>query len=114
MVIYALTIFHVLVCFFLIAVILLQAGKGGDIAATFGGMGSQTAFGPRGAGTVLTRATAYAAVLFMISSLTLAVFASRRPAGSVLDPAHVTAPQTAPAHPGEQPPAPEPQPITPR
>jgi preprotein translocase subunit SecG len=105
----ALTILHVLICLFLIAVVLLQSGKGGDIAATFGGMGSQTAFGPRGAGTVLTKATAWAAVLFMITSLTLAVFASRRTAGSVLDPVTTSPAQTAPAPPAEQPPPPEPR-----
>lgn len=107
-----LTVLHVLVCFFLIAVVLLQSGKGGDIAATFGGMGSQTAFGPRGAGTVLTRATTYAAVLFMITSLSLAIYASRRPSASVIQPGATTT-QPAPTTPGEQLPV-EPAPITPR
>ena len=49
------TIIHIIVCFFLIIVVLLQSGKSGDIAAAFGGMGSQTAFGPRGSATVLSR-----------------------------------------------------------
>jgi preprotein translocase subunit SecG len=72
------TIVHVIVCLFLIIVVLLQSGKSGDITAAFGGMGSQTAFGPRGAATALSRATTWAAILFMVTSITLSVFASRR------------------------------------
>ena len=64
-----LTIIHIFVCIFLIVVVLLQSGQSGDIAAAFGGMGSQTAFGPRGAATVLTRATTCCAVIFMITSI---------------------------------------------
>jgi preprotein translocase subunit SecG len=72
------TIIHVIVCFFLIAVVLLQSGKSGDLAAAFGGQGSQTAFGPRGAASVLTRATTWSAIIFMITSITLSIFAARR------------------------------------
>ena len=72
------TIIHVLVCLFLIIVVLLQSGQSGDIAAAFGGMGSQTAFGPRGAATVLTKATTWCAVIFMLTSITLSVTTSRR------------------------------------
>lgn len=72
------TIIHIFVCFFLIIVVLLQSGKSGDIAAAFGGQGSQTAFGPRGAATVLTKATTWCAVIFMLTSITLSVVASRR------------------------------------
>ncbi|HVP42281.1 MAG TPA: preprotein translocase subunit SecG [Terriglobales bacterium] len=79
-----LTILHVIVCFFLIIVVLLQSGKSADIAAAFGGMGSQTAFGPRGAATVLTKATTWAAIIFMITSLSLAIIASKKRAGSIL------------------------------
>src|SRR5690349_14426974 len=79
--IYLATAVHIIVCFFLIIVVLLQSGKSGDIAAAFGGMGSQTAFGPRGAATALTKATTWAAVLFMLTSITLSIYASRR-AGS--------------------------------
>src|SRR5579862_2513294 len=68
---------HILVCFFLIVVVLLQSGKSGDIAAAFGGMGSQTAFGPRGAATVLSKATTWSAIIFMVTSITLSVYASR-------------------------------------
>jgi preprotein translocase subunit SecG len=80
-----LVIVHVIVCLFLIIVVLLQSGQSGDIAAAFGGMGSQTAFGPRGAATVLTKATTWCAVIFMLTSITLSVLATRRGgAGSVL------------------------------
>jgi preprotein translocase subunit SecG len=72
------TIVHIAVCLFLIIVVLLQSGKSGDIAAAFGGMGSQTAFGPRGAATVLSRATTWSAIIFMVTSITLSVYASRR------------------------------------
>jgi preprotein translocase subunit SecG len=80
-----LVVVHVIVCLFLIIVVLLQSGQSGDIAAAFGGMGSQTAFGPRGAATVLTKATTWCAVIFMLTSITLSVLATRRGgAGSVL------------------------------
>jgi preprotein translocase subunit SecG len=77
-----LTILHVLVCFFLIVVVLLQSGKAADIAGAFGGMGSQTTFGPRGAATVLTKATTIAAGVFMLTSLTLAIMATRGQGGA--------------------------------
>src|ERR1700687_6223486 len=70
------TTIHVIVCLFLIIVVLLQSGKSGDIAAAFGGMGSQTAFGPRGAATVLSKATTWSAIIFLVTSPTLSVFAS--------------------------------------
>ena len=57
--------------------VLLQSGKSGDIAAAFGGMGSQTAFGPRGAATRLSKATTWSAVIFMLTSITLSIMASR-------------------------------------
>jgi preprotein translocase subunit SecG len=72
------TIVHVIVCFFLIAVVLLQSGKSGDLAAAFGGQGSQTAFGPRGAASVLSRATTWSAIIFMVTSITLSIFAARK------------------------------------
>ena len=64
-----LTIIHVIVCFFLIVVVLLQSGKAADLAGAFGGMGSQTAFGPRGSATLLSKATTLAAAIFMVTSL---------------------------------------------
>src|SRR4051794_35534665 len=82
-----LTIVHVLVCVFLVIVVLLQSGKAADLAGAFGGMGSQTAFGPRGAATVLSKATTIAAALFMMTSLSLAILATRNAgtSSSVLD-----------------------------
>ena len=69
---------HIIVCFFIIIVVLLQSGKSGDISAAFGGQGSQTAFGPRGAASALSKATTWSAVAFMITSITLSVYLSRR------------------------------------
>ena len=96
-----LTIVHVIVCLFLIAVVLLQSGKSGDIAAAFGGMGSQTAFGPRGAATVLTRATTWCAIVFMVTSITLSVLGARKGGGtgSVLQNYKSAPTQSAPAKP---------------
>ncbi len=83
---YLLTTIHVVICFFLIIVVLLQSGKAADLAGAFGGMGSQTVFGPRGTTTVLSKATTIAAALFMVLSLTLAIISDQTaPAtGSVL------------------------------
>src|SRR5438094_6009657 len=79
------TIVHIFVCLFLVIVVLLQSGQSGDIAAAFGGTGSQTAFGPRGAATILTKATTWCAVIFMLTSITLSIVATRkRGNGSVL------------------------------
>jgi preprotein translocase subunit SecG len=72
------TIIHVIVCLFLIGVVLLQSGKSGDLAAAFGGQGSQTAFGPRGAATALSKATTWSAVIFMLTSITLSIYVSRK------------------------------------
>ena len=112
---------HILVCLFLIAIVLLQQGKGQDLASAFGGGGSQTAFGPRGSATVLSRATTILAAMFMVTSLSLSVIKSGR--SSVLDriqgapaaeaietPAEPAAPaedtsDTAPAEQPEAPPA---------
>ena len=69
---------HILVCFFIIVVVLLQSGQAGDISAAFGGQGSQTAFGPRGAASALSKATTWSAVLFMVTSVSLAIFAAKR------------------------------------
>ncbi len=72
-----LIIIHVLVSLFLIIVVLLQSGKAADLAGAFGGMGSQTAFGPRGSATLLSKATTFAAVLFMLTSISLGIVKSR-------------------------------------
>jgi preprotein translocase subunit SecG len=65
------TVIHIIVCFILIVAVLLQSGKAADLAGAFGGGGSQTVFGPRGAGTILSRATTICAIVFMITSLSL-------------------------------------------
>ena len=103
-----LLILHVIVCLFLIIVVLLQSGKAADLAGAFGGMGSQTAFGPRGSATLLSKATTISAVLFMITSLSLSILATRS-AGlgtSVLETSPKTSvPKKAPAPipiPGQQ------------
>ena len=70
-------IVHIIVCLTLIGVVLLQQGKSADLAAAFGGQGSQTAFGPRGAANALTRVTTWAAILFMVTSIGLTVLMAR-------------------------------------
>jgi preprotein translocase subunit SecG len=121
-VLFVLVTLHVLVCFVLIIVIMLQSGSAADLAGAFGGAGSQTAFGPRGAATFLSHATTWCAIVFMMTSLTLSV--KRAPSetststGSVLEqtqksgtaptkPAQ-TAPIQIPIQPAQQP-APAPQ-----
>jgi preprotein translocase subunit SecG len=79
------TIVHVIVCAVLIVVVLLQHGKSADIAATFGGMGSQTAFGPRGTATVFSRLTTWCAIIFMITSMALTYMTSLHGSSSVMD-----------------------------
>ena len=76
-----LVVIHVIICLFLIGVVLLQQGKSADLAGAFGGQGSQTAFGPRGAANLLTKLTTWGAVLFMVVSISLTVMLgrSRRP-----------------------------------
>ena len=77
MVIGLFTFLHVVVCFLLILVVLLQKGKGQDFASTFGGGGTQTAFGARSGATILHRATTAAAIIFMVTPLTLTILMSR-------------------------------------
>jgi preprotein translocase subunit SecG len=97
-----LTIIHVIVCAFLIIVVLLQSGQSGDIAAAFGGMGSQTAFGPRGSATVLSRVTTWSAIIFMLTSITLSVMAQRRSgSNSVLQGIKSTPAKSQPATPAK-------------
>ena len=106
-----LTIIHVVVCFFLMIVVLLQSGKAADLAGAFGGMGSQTAFGPRGSATLLSKATTLSAIVFMCTSLALSIFTVRN-AGTNTTILERKAPvQSLPA--GANPPAPKGQgPIT--
>ena len=98
-----LTGFFVLNCLVLIIVVLLQSGKAADLAGAFGGAGSQTAFGPRGAATVLSQATTWCAVIFMVTSITLSVMASRKGGnGSVLQNYKTSAPANTPAKPAQK------------
>ena len=89
---YFAAVLYVLACLAMIGVILLQQGKGGDMAAAFGGGSSQAAFGARSGATVLTRATTVLAVLFLVGALALNILAQRGP-GSVVG---GRAPQGAP------------------
>jgi len=102
---YLVLFLHIVVCIFLIIVILLQSGKAADLAGAFGGMGSQTAFGPRGSATLLSKATTISAVLFMVTSMALSIMATRNAGlgATVLEdrstPVRTTPAKTAPAQP---------------
>jgi preprotein translocase subunit SecG len=130
-----LTAFFVLNCLVLIVVVLLQSGKAADLAGAFGGAGSQTAFGPRGAASVLSQATTWCAVMFMVCALAMVVRVDRSVeegggGGSVLQqfarpkgkptpvpvnpaPTTTTPQSTAPQAPAQQPAAPATQPKKP-
>ena len=101
---YILTVVYVLVCVLLLMVILLQQGKG-DMAAAFGGGSSQSAFGARTGATVLSKATAILAVMFMVGALALAIMGSRGPGSIVSGTAPAPRP-VAPIAPTTPPPAP--------
>jgi preprotein translocase subunit SecG len=111
-----LTAFFVMNCLVLIVVVLLQSGKAADLAGAFGGAGSQTAFGPRGAATLLSQATTWCAVMFMICALAMVLRTDKaveQGGGSVLQqvskPASKKTPATTPATS-----TPAPQPSTPQ
>src|SRR5436305_11267504 len=72
---------HVIVSLFLIIVVLIQSGQSADLAAAFGGQGSQTAFGPRGTATIMTKATTSCAVIFMLTSIALSIMSSHAATG---------------------------------
>lgn len=95
-----LIVFHYFICAFLIVLILLQAGKGADMGAAFGGA-SQTVFGGRGPATFLSKLTTIAAVLFLITSISLAQLSKKASVRTVLDSVPVTTEQAAPAAPVE-------------
>jgi preprotein translocase subunit SecG len=94
-----LTILHIFVCLFLIFVVLLQSGQAADLAGAFGGGGSQTAFGMRGAATLLQKLTTVSAVLFMLTSLSLGIVG--RSESSVIDDIESPSPVSAPAAAGQ-------------
>jgi preprotein translocase subunit SecG len=94
-----LTVFYVMNCLVLIIVVLLQSGKAADLAGAFGGAGSQTAFGPRGAATILSQATTWCAIMFMICALALVLRTDKAAVqgGSVLQQVSKPAPKKTPA-----------------
>lgn|SRR5689334_12311187 len=100
-------IIHVIVCFLMIASILLQAGKGAEIGAAFGGS-SQTVFGSRGPGTFLSKVTIGAAVIFMLTSLGLALLSKERTFSSTVIDLNKKETPTAPILPQGQPDASKP------
>jgi|SRR5688500_7130509 preprotein translocase subunit SecG len=106
----ALTVLHVLMCLSIIAIVLLQAGKGADIGSAFGGAGSQAVFGSMGTPTVLGKITGVVAIVFTITSFTLALYGGHRSASSVV---REPAPATAPAAPAPAAPAAPPAPASP-
>ncbi len=91
--------FFVLNCLVLIIVVLLQSGKAADLAGAFGGSGSQTAFGPRGAANVLSKATTWCAVMFMVCAFAMVVRTDKavEESGSILQKVSKPAPKPAPA-----------------
>lgn len=106
---------HILVCFLLVIVVMMQSGSAADLAGAFGGAGSQTAFGPRGATTFLSRATTWCAILFMMTSMALSVKRAGPNAaaiGSILE--HTSVPAPAATTPAKAPaPASKPAPAAP-
>src|SRR5579872_3982605 len=98
---YLVLIVHVIVCFFLVGVVLVQQGRSADLAGAFGGQGSQTAFGPRAAANVLTRLTTWSAIIFMITSLSLTILYMRGQHSKSVLSGTSTAPVSAPAKPGK-------------
>ncbi|MBI5193464.1 MAG: preprotein translocase subunit SecG [Nitrospirae bacterium] len=118
-----LVIIHVLVSLFLIGVVLLQSGKGAEMGASFGGASSQTIFGSRGPGSFLSKLTTVAAIIFIITSFSLAFFGKRTIGSSSVIPKQPDMPPittnqpvipgapTVPSAPGVQPVAPVQQPA---
>jgi preprotein translocase subunit SecG len=110
-------VLHIIVCIALIMIVLLQTGKGADMGAAFGGGSSQTLFGSSGASTFLSKATTVAAVVFMLTSLTLAYMSGNQRTSTVMENAPAPVEQSAPAPSDtnnsgtEQPSAPAPAPA---
>src|SRR5207245_8318196 len=97
--------FFVLNCLVLIIVVLLQSGKAADLAGAFGGAGSQTAFGPRGAANVLSKATTWCAVMFMLCAMAMVLRTDRAvgQGSSILEKVSKPAPKPVPGTPGSRP-----------
>jgi preprotein translocase subunit SecG len=106
---FVLVMLHIVICAVLIMVIMLQSGEAADLAGAFGGAGSQTAFGPRGAATFLTKATTWCAIMFMLTSMAMTMHQNTIAAStgrSVLQQFSKTSKQTAPVVPAPVVPAP--------
>jgi preprotein translocase subunit SecG len=113
---FVLVTLHVIICGLLIMVIMLQSGEAADLAGAFGGAGSQTAFGPRGAATFLSKATTWCAIMFMLTSMALTMHQNSTVAStgsSVLQQFSKTSKQPAPAVPAPTAPASAPAPAAP-
>jgi preprotein translocase subunit SecG len=113
MIYYLITTLHIIVCIILILVVLLQSGKGADLASAFGGGSTQTAFGSRGPASFLSKMTTIAAIVFMLTSITLSSLTRQRESQkSILETTTGTtkAPAKAPSVPVSQPQAPPPSP----
>jgi preprotein translocase subunit SecG len=95
----ALIVVHIIASFGIIGVVLLQAGKGADIGSAFGGAGSQAVFGSMGTPTVLGKITTVIAIVFTITSFSLALLGGERSGSVVREPAPATAPAPTPAAP---------------
>ena|SRR5713226_1690980 len=108
---FLLSTMYVLICFLLVVVVLLQSGKAAALAGAFGGAGSQTAFGPRGAATFLSKATTWCAVMFMLTSIALGLrqTVGGPTGGSVLEQYSKPAPKAPGAQTPQQIPEPQPQ-----
>jgi len=98
-----LTIIHILVCIFLVSIVLLQHGKGADIGATFGGGGGESLFGTEGPVPMLNKVTTAAAVIFMVTSISLAYISAHNTSGSVMGGYSAPAPVEQPAPPAAKP-----------
>jgi preprotein translocase subunit SecG len=113
---FVLVTLHIVICGLLIMVIMLQSGEAADLAGAFGGAGSQTAFGPRGAATFLSKATTWCAIMFMLTSMALTMHQNSAVAStgsSVLQQFSKTSKQPAPAVPAPTAPASVPAPAAP-
>jgi preprotein translocase subunit SecG len=113
---FVLVTLHIVICGLLIMVIMLQSGEAADLAGAFGGAGSQTAFGPRGAATFLSKATTWCAIMFMLTSMALTMHQNSTSAStgsSVLQQFSKTSKQPAPAVPAPTAPASAPAPAAP-
>ncbi|MDD2852986.1 MAG: preprotein translocase subunit SecG [Desulfuromonadaceae bacterium] len=108
-----LTFLHVFVSLFLIGVVLLQSGKGAEMGASFGSSGSQSVFGAGGGTSFLSKLTTSAAVIFMLTSLTLAYVSGLPSSSSIMSGKGKSAPVQAPAMPTPQSGAPASTPATP-